>query len=35
MNYIIREAKLEDTKTTDELLTLLIRDEKQYDKNIN
>ena len=35
MEYIIREAKLEETNKVDELLTKLIRDEKQYDDNIN
>lgn len=32
---IIRKAKMEDAKELNLLLTLLIRDEKQYDKNIN
>lgn len=33
--YIIRESSLEDTEVLDKLLTLLIRDEKKYDSNIN
>ena len=32
---IIRKASLEDVKTLNWLLTLLIRDEKKYDNNIN
>lgn len=35
MNYIIRKAKIEDAKEINNLLTLLIQDEKKYDSNIN
>lgn len=35
MNYRIRKATIHDTKKLNELLTLLIRDEKKYDNNIN
>jgi len=35
MNYKIRCATLEDAKLANSFLTKLIRDEKQYDKNIN
>lgn len=35
MNYSIRKANIKDTKRLNELLTLLIRDEKKYDSNIN
>jgi len=35
MNYRIRKANINDTKRLNELLTLLIRDEKKYDSNIN
>ena len=35
MNYNIRKANIEDTKRLNEFLTLLIRDEKKYDSNIN
>ena len=35
MKYAIRYAKLEDAKLANSLLTKLIRDEKQYDNNIN
>lgn len=35
MNYSIRKANINDTKRLNELLTLLIRDEKKYDSNIN
>lgn len=33
--FRIRKASLEDTKVLDYLLTMLIRDEKKYDSNIN
>lgn len=32
---IIRRATIKDVKELNNLLTLLIRDEKQYDENIN
>ena len=32
---IIRKAKIKDAKSLNNLLTLLIRDEKQYDNNID
>lgn len=35
MDYKIRRANIEDAKSVNELLTLLIRDEKKYDININ
>ena len=35
MNYKIRKANINDAKRLNELLTLLIRDEKKYDSNIN
>lgn len=35
MNYRIRKATIHDTNKLNELLTLLIRDEKKYDNNIN
>ena len=35
MNYRIRKATIHDTKKLNELSTLLIRDEKKYDNNIN
>lgn len=35
MNYTIRKAVLEDSADINNLLTLLIRDEKKYDSNIN
>lgn len=35
MNYNIRKASVVDAKELNYLLTLLIKDEKQYDKNIN
>lgn len=35
MNYLIRKAVLNDAKNINELLTLLIKDEKNYDSNIN
>ena len=35
MNYIIRKAILKDAMYINKLLTLLIRDEKKYDSNIN
>ncbi len=35
MNYTIRKAVLEDSADINNLLTLLIRDEKKYDFNIN
>ena len=35
MNYLIRRAVLEDAEIINKLLTLLIRDEKNYDQNIN
>lgn len=35
MDYIIRKANINDTKRLNELLTLLIKDEKKYDSNIN
>ena len=35
MDYIIRKAKQVDAKAVNKLLTLLIRDEKKYDSNIN
>ena len=35
MDYKIRKANIKDAKSVNELLTLLIRDEKKYDININ
>ncbi|MBE6152823.1 MAG: GNAT family N-acetyltransferase [Firmicutes bacterium] len=35
MNYTIRKAKTSDIKDINNFLTRLIRDEKQYDDNIN
>lgn len=35
MEILIREAEHEDAERLDELLTLLIRDEGQYDDNLN
>lgn len=35
MKYNIRYATLSDTKIVNEFLTRLIKDEKQYDENIN
>ena len=35
MNYNIRKASVVDAKELNYLLTLLIKDEKQYDNNIN
>lgn len=35
MDFIIRRANLDDVKNCNNFLTLLIRDEKNYDKNIN
>ena len=36
MKYIIEQAKLEDAKELDKMLTSLIQDEREnYDKNIN
>ena len=35
MDAVIRKAELKDTKEANNLLTLLIRDEKQYDSSIN
>ena len=32
---MIREAKIEDAKKLDNLLTLLVQDERQYDSNIS
>lgn len=35
MDAVVRKAELKDTKDANNLLTLLIRDEKQYDPSIN
>lgn len=35
MEYTIRKATLDDASTLNNFLTLLIRDEKKYDSNIN
>lgn len=35
MDVVVRKAELKDTKDANNLLTLLIRDEKQYDPSIN
>lgn len=35
MNYNIRKASVDDAKELNYLLTLIIKDEKQYDENIN
>ena len=35
MEYTIRKATLNDVSTLNNFLTLLIRDEKKYDSNIN
>ena len=35
MDAVVRKAELKDTKEANNLLTMLIRDEKQYDPSIN
>lgn len=35
MDYLIRKARMEDAPALNELLTLLIKDEKKYDDNVN
>lgn len=35
MKYVIRKANVDDARDINALLTLLIRDEKKYDSNIN
>lgn len=35
MDVVVRKAELKDAKEANNLLTLLIRDEKQYDSSIN
>lgn len=35
MDAVVRKAELKDTKDANNLLTLLIRNEKQYDPSIN
>ena len=35
MEYIIRQATINDSKELDNLLTLLIQDERKYDNSIN